>query len=104
MKIEAPRSVRHLIEFRKTGRIFYACDSGRVNEVQFSGSFWNIKSVFESKKSVQVVDRQKESFYMKLIPEVLKIRFSKEIIQLKIDEQRNLLYSLGVVTEGKGSG
>ena len=55
-------------------------------------------------KMAQVEDKQKEPFYIKLIPEIFRVRFEKQIVQLAIDEQRNMLYSLGIITEGQRSG
>ena len=43
---------------------------------------------------MDIINHQGEYFYMKLIPNFLKMRSIKKITQLEIDETRNILYSL----------
>jgi hypothetical protein len=103
--IEDGKKVNFLTEFKKNGRVFYASECGRVSEIQFrkDNNFWHnlgkvsVLNIVENKG-------QKESIFMKLVPEALRVRFEKQVRQLTIDEQRNVLYSLAVVTEGFETG
>ena len=79
--IEDGKKINLITEFKKNGRIFYASECGRVSEIQFrkDNNFWHnlgklsVLSVVENKG-------QKESFFMKLVPDVLKVRFEKQIL------------------------
>lgn len=97
---------RVLVEFEKLGRVFYARPGGKVSELKFENSavvanhslLSSITSlVLPTRKRLNRVDHQKENILIRVIPDFMKLtRQNAEIKQLKVDEQRNLLYSLAL--------
>ena len=55
-------------------------------------------------RKMEKADLQGENFISKMIPDFLKIRKLKEIVQLVVDDQRNMLYSLGISANDKTRG
>ena len=56
------------------------------------------------KRKLESENHQKENFVTKMIPYMLKLDYYKVIEEIKIDEQRNMLYCLGSVIGGRGDG
>lgn len=87
--------VSKIVQLNKNGRVFYGGGDGHVNELKFEDNSLNLLSIFaNSKKRVKKNDLQEESILARLIPSFLKFSEKKQIVDIKIDEQRHMLYSL----------
>ena len=56
------------------------------------------------KRRLEKRDHQPENFISKILPYAMKLRYYKQVQEIKIDEQRNMLYCLGTMIGGKGDG
>ena len=96
-----------MVELEKSGRVFYAREGGRISELTFENTEkaqkrdpnWT-KFVYHNvlaghKRRLFHVDHQKENLLLRALPEWVKQYPTKRVLQLKLDQQRNILYSLG---------
>lgn len=84
--------------------MFYSRENGRVSELLFENTdesrsktlIGTLMSMLTSgRKRLHSVDSQKEHIAVRVIPNFFKILAQeRQVIQLRVDEQRNLLYSL----------
>ena len=99
-----------MVEFQKTGRVFYGRNGGRISELVFQNTEINPdlltrvqNKVMGEKKRLYKVEHQKESIAMIFVPNFLKklnSSYTKRLHQMTVDEQRNLLYSLSYSEHG----
>lgn len=97
-----------MVELEKTGRVFYNGINGNVCEILFK----DYKNTFSGllfmssfdKRKLESENHQQENFVAKMIPYMLKLDYYKVVEEIKIDEQRNMLYCLGSVIGGRGDG
>ena len=102
--LNGDQTITCMESIKKNGRVFFGGISGKVNELQFqdlTNSVFGIISV-ETKKLVKA-NLQPDGVIVKLLPSFFKSA-PTQVSQLKIDEQRNILYSLKHVTEGLKQG
>lgn len=91
-----------IVEFQKTGRLFCDGTDGNITEIKFENSNETIlgKLMYGDRRKLKKEDHQRENFLSKLIPSFVKtgllMRYTKEVVELKIDEQRNVMYCLGI--------
>ena len=86
-----------MVECVKTGRVFFNGTDGNITEIRFEDYKNSFRGTFMygDRRKMEKQDHQSENFLSKLIPSILKMRYVKEVDELKIDEQRNILYCLG---------
>ena len=87
--------VSKIVQCKKSGRVFYGGNNGHVYEVKVEDtSPFDFKAFISGeKKKLKHKDLQADSIINKLLPSFLKFTQNKSIVDIKIDEQRNVLYS-----------
>lgn len=92
-----------IVQFKKNGRVFYGGSSGHVNELKFDDNRhqFNVLKILRGgeRRKLNKSDHQNESIILKLIPSFFKYTENKTITDLKIDQVRNVLYSVAMSTE-----
>ena len=104
--------INQIIEFEKLGRVFYARQGGRVSELLFQNSDTERKGtvrtlmsfILPERKRLYRAEHQKDNILLRAIPSFFRLTpQDREILQLRVDEQRNLLYSLCETADGRSS-
>ena len=98
--------VNVMVEFEKTGRVFYDGTDGNITEIEFKNYADSLLGILMrgDRRKMEKLDHQPENMISKMLPSFLKMRYNKEVIELKIDEQRNILYCHGIVMGGWANG
>lgn len=93
--------VSSIVQFKKNGRVFYGGSSGHVHELKYdeSAQLSILKLLQGEKRKLKKNDHQNESIISKLIPSFFKYTENKNITDIKIDEVRNVLYSVSMSVE-----
>jgi len=72
-------------------------DNGHLNELTLQDNSLSILSFFiNEKKRLKKNDLHEKSILSKLIPSFLKFEENKELLEIKIDDQRNVVFTLNV--------
>ena len=96
-----------MVELEKTGRVFFDGNDGHVSELVFQdyrNTLGGLMMNSNDKRRLGKKDHQSENFIAKMVPYVFKFKYDKQVQEIKIDEQRNMLYCLGTMIGGKGDG
>lgn len=88
--------VQSIAQSKKTGRVFYGGTTGHVIELKFEDSTNVFSFIQGERRKLRKNDHQSENIIKKLLPGFLKFTNLKSIIDIKIDEPRNILYSISI--------
>jgi hypothetical protein len=92
--------ITKIVQFNKNGRIFYGGSDGHVYELNVENNRMSLLNMFAiENKRLKKYDLMEESILLKLLPSFLKLSDKKNIIDIKLDEQRNVMYSLCISQE-----
>lgn len=90
--------VSKIVQCKKSGRVFYGGSSGHINEIKYQDtSNFDILSLLNGeRRKLKKNDLESETLIKKILPNFLKFTETKTLSDIKIDEQRNILYSISM--------
>ena len=93
--------VQKIIQLRKNGRIFYGGSSGHVIELKYEDrSHFDVFSLMQGeRRKLKKNDHQSENIIKKFLPGFLKFSNQKSLVDIKVDEYRNVIYSVSMSLE-----
>ena len=94
-KIQTDGLVTKITQFKKNNRIFYGGKQVNITELKLSDNIYDrLKEFFTQGTKKLKKEQHMDSVFSKMIPEFFKFGDKKEVHDIKIDEQRNVLFCL----------